>query len=165
MKTLKNWRQKINDCISIHHLQVSIYSSSCTFGSNYSTEPVWTGFSQLLHIWALQLFPILLCRIAQTLLRVKWESWVNSLFQVQPHILTWTEVWALTQSLQNINAVVLNPFMCSFVCMLAGKHVYFHKPSRAPAEKHPPTVRYYCYLDGDGAFGMMCRVWCAEIKR
>lgn len=135
---------------------MSIYSRSCTLGRYYSTEPVRTGFSQLWHIWALQLFSIVLYRIAQTLLR-----WLckNRLFQVQPRILPWTEVWALNQLLQNINPDGLNSFVCSFVCMLAGKHVFLDKPCRAPAEKHPPQCDSAATLirNGDGAFGVMCR--------
>lgn len=50
-------------------------------------------------------------------------SGVNSFFQVQPQILNWIEIWALTWSLQNIHFVVLEPFMCSFCCMYVCMYV------------------------------------------
>lgn len=38
--------------------------------------------------------------------------------RIQPHILSWIDVWSLTQSPQNVNIVVLKPFGRNFVCTL-----------------------------------------------
>ena len=52
------------------------------------------------------------------LCQAAWGSGINSAFQVQPQILYWTVVWALTRPLQNIHLVIFNPFLCSFSYIL-----------------------------------------------
>lgn len=39
---------------------------------------------------------------------------MNSLFQVQPQIPNWIDMWFLTQPLQDITIAVFNLFRCSF---------------------------------------------------
>lgn len=43
------------------------------------------------HIWPLQ-SPFIFAELLQ-LSQVAWRVWVNSLFQVHPQILDWTEIW------------------------------------------------------------------------
>ncbi len=88
---------------------------------------------------------------------------VNCSFQV----LTWNEVWTLTQPLQDINIVVFTPFMRNVVFMFEGFVLLGSKPSagclgfqKPSSASYPLRMRLPPLLDfGDGVFLLMWVVW------